>query len=162
MPYLIDGNNLLGIVLGHDELFPPVTDAQLCGDISRYLKGRRESGELVFDGTGPPNKAPFYSLGNLSVSFAGRDSDADTVIESKLHACPQPKRMVVVSDDRRLRGAARSYRAQSLRCLDFWPRVVAFKNRRPAPSEPTGKRHGLSDRETREWMESFGLEGNTD
>jgi hypothetical protein len=161
MPYLIDGNNLLGVILGHDEDFAPVTDAQLCGDISRYLAGRGASGELVFDGSGPHNKAPFHCLRALDVCFAGTGSDADTVIESKLHACPQPRRMVVVSDDRRLRGAARSYRARSLRCLDFWPRVVAFKTRRPGPSEPAGKRHGLSDRETREWMESFGLEGNT-
>ncbi len=161
MPYLIDGNNLLGVIFGHDELFAPVTDAQLCGDISRYLVSRRDSGALVFDGTGPYNKAAFHGLRDLEVSFAGDGSDADSVIESKLHVSPHPKRVVVVSDDRRLRGAARTYRAQSLRCLDFWPRVVAFQTRRPAPPEPTGKRHGLSHRETEQWMDTFGLDPNS-
>ena len=157
MPYLIDGNNLLGLILGHDELFAPVTDVQLCGDISRFLMDRRDSGEVVFDGTGPLNKAPFHSLSPLDVSFAGNDTDADSIIESKIHMSPCPKRVVVVSDDRRLRGAARSYHAQSLRCFDFWQRVVAFQCRRPVQPEPTGKRHGLSDRETEQWMDTFGF-----
>ncbi|MCG8375121.1 MAG: NYN domain-containing protein, partial [Chlorobiales bacterium] len=158
MPYLIDGNNLRGVILSNDELFAPVTDGELCGDICRYLGRQRDNGEVVFDGTGPPNKAPFYQLRGLDVTFAGEGSDADSVIEGRLERAVNTKRLVVVSDDRRLRRAARRAKTQSLRCVDFWQRVVDFKHRRPRPAEPSSKRHGLNQEETQRWMTTFGLE----
>lgn len=161
MPYLFDGNNLLGAILSNDELFAPVTDVELCRAISDYLRAMRDEGDMVFDGMGPPNKAAFYGLPSLHVSFAGLGTDADSIIESKIHMIAKPKQLVVVSDDRRLRGAARRKRAQSLRCVAFWQRVWSFQNRRPARPDPPGKHHGLNHRETEKWMQAFGFKPKT-
>ena len=57
MPFLIDGHNLLWAI--HKTSGEPVTDIQLCHVLGRYLKLINETGILVFDGTGPPDKAPF-------------------------------------------------------------------------------------------------------
>src|SRR6266702_1586412 len=50
----------------------------------------------------------------ITVSFAGRGEEADDVIETLLAQHPAPRRLVVVSDDRRLRDAAVRRRARSM------------------------------------------------
>ena len=157
MPVIIDGHNLLRTIQKTSEYFESIGRVQLCRIVSRYLCLTGEKGEIVFDGTGPPDKSGFDDISNLEVFFAGRSTDADSVIEDKVKASTAPKRLTVVSSDRRLRNAARARKATLVKSLDFWADVQKELSRKRKASEPAEKRRGLTESETEQWLEFFGL-----
>ncbi|KPL24238.1 MAG: hypothetical protein AMJ75_04230 [Phycisphaerae bacterium SM1_79] len=155
---IIDGHNLLHSMVKLHEGSGPTSDVQLCWIISRYLKAVGETGEIVFDGTGPRDKSQFDNIVNLEVFFAGLGKDADSVIENKIRANTAPKRLSVVSSDRRLRDAARTRKATSVKSEAFWDDLQKqLKHKKPI-KEPEAKRSGLSESETKQWLEFFGIE----
>jgi len=154
---IVDGYNLLRSIQKTDEEFESISDVQLCHIVGRYLKLISEKGEIVFDGTGPPDKAGFDNISNLEVFFVGQGSDADTVIEDKITASTAPKRLAVVSSDRRLARAARVRKATAVKSLLFWDNLQKRLSRKRTPKEPPGKRRGLSESETKQWLEIFGF-----
>jgi predicted RNA-binding protein with PIN domain len=155
---IIDGHNLLWAIQKTSEDFESITDVQLCRIISRYLKLVGEKGEIVFDGTGPRDKSGFDNISNLEVLFSGRAADCDTVIENKITANTAPKRLTVVSSDRRLRDAARSRKAAAIKSEVFWSNLQKQLSRKRTTDEPAEKRYGISESETKKWLEFFGLE----
>jgi len=155
---IIDGHNLLHSIVKISEEAGSISDVQLCRIIGRYLKLMGEKGELVFDGTGPRDKSGFDNISNLEVFFAGFGSDADTVIEDKIKASTAPRRLTVVSSDRRLRDAARARKATAVKSEVFWSNLRKQLRRKKTFKEPTAKRRGLSESETKQWLEFFGLE----
>jgi predicted RNA-binding protein with PIN domain len=108
MPIIIDGHNLLHTIRKTNEELQSISDIQLCQVISKYLKLTGQKGEIVFDGTGPRDKSVFDNIINLEVLFAGQATDADGVIEHKIRLNTAPKRLKIVSSDRRLRKAAQT------------------------------------------------------
>ena len=155
---IIDGHNLLWSIQKVREQFDSVSDVGLCRIVGSYLKAIDEKGEIVFDGTGPPDKTGFDNISNLEVFFAGLASDADSVIEDKIKANTAPKRLTIVSSDRRLKGAARARKATAIKSEAFWKDVHKQLSRKRPRKEPTQKRLGLSESETKQWLEIFGLE----
>ncbi len=158
MPYIIDGYNLLHFIQKASDDFGAITDVRLCRIISRYLKLIDEKGEIVFDGTGPRDKSGFDNISNVEVFFAGLRSDADTVIEDKIKANTAPKRLTIVSSDRRLRDAARKRKATAVKSQVFWDNLCKQLARKKTITEPIGKRRGLSEGETDQWLKIFDLE----
>ena len=158
MPVIIDGHNLLRAIQKVDEDSESISDVQLCYTVGRFLKLTGEKGEIVFDGTGPPDKSRFDNISNLEVFFAGLATDADTVIEDKIRASTAPKRLTVVSSDRRLRDAARARKAASVKSQVFWDNVQKQLRRKRTIKEPEAKRRGLTESETRQWLKFFDLE----
>ncbi len=154
---IIDGYNLLHSVR-KSEYFESISDVQLCRITGKFLKITGEKGEIVFDGTGPKDKSGFDNISNLEVLFAGRDSDADTVIEDKIRANTAPKRLTIVSSDRRLRKAAQVRKATSVKSDAFWAGLEKQLSRKRPAREPAEKRRGLTESETKQWLEFFGLE----
>jgi len=154
---IIDGHNLLHAVHKDEDTEPP-SDIGLCRIISMYLKQTGQTGEIIFDGTGPPDKDGFDDVNNLEIFFAGLGTDTDTVIEDKIGANTAPKRLTIVSSDRRLRKAARSRKAISLKSEVFWSNVQKQLSRKKTTKEPAAKRRGLSNGETKQWLDFFGLE----
>jgi len=156
---IIDGHNLLHSILKVGEEFESISDAALCHVVGRYLKLTGEKGEIVFDGTGPPDKGRFDNISNLEVFFAGLGTDADSVIEDKIKANTAPKRLTVVSSDRRLRNAARARKATTVKSDVFWTNLQKQLSRsRKINKEPMAKRRGLSESETEHWLKIFGIE----
>jgi predicted RNA-binding protein with PIN domain len=156
---IIDGTNLLWAIHEvRDE--PEVTnEIQLCRTLDRYFAMTSEEGEVVFDGAGPPDKSEFDSVGRLSVVFSGFHSDADTVIEEKVAASTSPRRLTVVSNDRRLRQAVAARKAATVKSDQFWSQVLnELRRDKPAAKEPEEKRDGLTDGETEQWLDLFGLD----
>ena len=143
---------------GAGEDFKSITDLQLCYIVGRYLKLTGEKGEIVFDGTGPPDKTGFDNISNLEVLFAGLATDADTIIEDKIKASTAPKRLTIVSSDRRLRAAARARKATAVKSEVFWTNLSKQLSRGKTIKEPAAKRWGLSESETEQWLKFFGLE----
>ncbi|MDD5064195.1 MAG: NYN domain-containing protein [Phycisphaerae bacterium] len=157
MPFIIDGYNLLHFIQKTSEDFGAITDVQFCRVISGYLRLVNEKGEIVFDGTGPRDKCGFDNISNLEVFFAGLRSDADTVIEDKIKASTAPRRLTIVSSDRRLRDAARKRRATVVKSQVFWDNVGKQLSRKAKVKEPRAKREGLSEGETEQWLKIFDL-----
>jgi predicted RNA-binding protein with PIN domain len=156
--FIIDGHNLLHSIQNADESSGPISDVGLCRIIGRYLKLTGWKGEVIFDGTGPRDKSGFDNISNLEVFFAGLGTDTDTVIEDKISASSAPKRLTIVSSDRRLRKAARARKATSLKSEIFWNNIHKQLSRKRTEKEPPAKRQGLTDGETKQWLEFFGLE----
>ena len=154
---IIDGHNLLHSIVNISEEAESINDVQLCWIVSKYLKMIREKGEIIFDGTGPRDKSQFDNIANLEVLFAGLGSDADTVIENKIKASTAPKRLTVVSSDRRLRDSARKRRATAVKSEIFWNNLQKQLKRKKPVKEPEAKRVGLSESETKQWLDFFGI-----
>ena len=157
MPFIIDGYNLLHFIQKASEDFGAITDVQLCRIISEYLRQINENGEVVFDGTGPRDKGGFDNISNLEVFFSGLRSDADTVIEDKIKASTAPRRLTIVSSDRRLRDAGRKRKATVVKSQVFWDNVQKQFSRKTKAKEPLAKREGLSEGETEQWLKIFDL-----
>lgn len=155
---IIDGTNLSHAVHKTGSDFETMSDVALCRVVSRFLSLTGEKGEMVFDGTGPPDKTGFDHIVNLEVSFAGLGSDSDTVIEDKIRASTAPKGLTIVSSDRRLRKAARMRKATSMKSEFFWSDLQKQLSRKEKAKEPAAKRQGISASETQQWLEFFGLE----
>ncbi len=156
--FIIDGHNLLHSIHKEGTDSGSISDVGLCRIVGRYLKQIGQSGAIIFDGTGPRDKSGFDDISNLEVFFAGLGTDADTVIEDKITASTAPKRLIIVSSDRRLRKAARTRKAISVKSEVFWNSIQKQLSRKKTIKEPTAKRQGLTDGETKQWLEFFGLE----
>jgi len=156
--FIIDGHNLLHAILKEDEKFAPVSDIELCRAVGEYFSQIGETGEIIFDGTGPPEKTGFENIRGVEVYFAGLGTDADTIIEDKITASSAPKGLTIISTDRRLRKAAQVRKATSVRSEVFWAGLDKHMSKKRPPKEPSGKRRGLSESETKQWLEFFGIE----
>ena len=155
---IIDGHNLLHAILKIEEDPKAVSDIELCRVISSYLNQTNQAGEIVFDGRGPRDKDVFERVDGIEVTFSGIRNDTDTIIEEKIKTNTAPKRLIIVSSDRRLRKAARSRKAIAVKSEDFWIKVQKQLSRKRPQKEPAAKRRGLSDSETKQWMKIFGIE----
>jgi predicted RNA-binding protein with PIN domain len=154
---VIDGYNLLRLV-EKMEGWEAITDRQLCMMISQYLRRIAATGQVVFDGIGPPDKASFENLAALEVVFSGRRSDADSIILDKIDLYSAPKSLVVVSSDRELATAAKRRKCVPVKSQVFFAQMVAeLDKKRKPPQEPPQKRTGITDGETEEWLKTFGF-----
>lgn len=156
--FFIDGHNLLHSVQKDGPDSGPISDVRLCHIIGSYLRLTGQSGEIIFDGIGPPDKSGFEDISNLEVFFSGSGTDTDTVIEDKISVNTAPRRLKIVSSDRRLRKAARARKATSIKSEVFWNNMQKQLSRKKMTKEPAAKRRGLSESETGQWLEIFGLE----
>jgi predicted RNA-binding protein with PIN domain len=157
MPVIIDGHNLLWSVQNAEEN-ASITDITMCRILDSYFGLAKENAEIIFDGTGPPDKTEFNNIKNLQVTFSGRSCDCDTVIEQRILASTAPKLLTIVSTDRRLRDAASTRKANSIKSEDFWDNVKKRLDRQKPVKEPPGKRHGLTESETELWLKTFGID----
>jgi len=155
--FIIDGHNLLWAIRQLDEDHEGLSEVHLCRILSKYMKLTGEKGEIIFDGTGPPDKASFNNISNLEVLFAGLGTDTDTVVEGKIKLSTAPGRLTIVSSDRRLRKAALARKATTVKSEVFWKEVQKQLSRKRPKKEPEEKRQGLTESETDKWLEFFGL-----
>jgi predicted RNA-binding protein with PIN domain len=159
MPVIIDGYNLLWSLqkTGQEEA-EAVDEVGLCRILGRYFKLRSETGQIIFDGNGPADKSGFNNVTNLEIFFSGFAGDADDVIENKIKADTAPKRLMIVSSDRRLIKAAHARKAEAVKSEEFWKMVQKQLAKKKHEAEPEGKRRGLSPGETKQWLKFFDLD----
>ena len=96
----------------------------------------------------------------LSVRFAPRDSDADTLIEELIAADSAPRRLTVVSSDHRLQRAAHRRKAIAVDS-DVWLAQLMREReeRRHAQPEAVLKPEGpFSPGEVEFWLKQFGAD----
>lgn len=159
MRYLIDGYNLLhamGVLLGR--VGPHRLESARLNllDRIRALHGDDAGAvTVVFDAANaPPGVRPEQDHQGIRVLFALRE-EADDLIETLIRHDSAPRRLAVVSDDRRLKEAARRRGCPALGCLDYLEQV---RRQAPHPADADGaaKPPGDSDDEKRRWLEAFG------
>lgn len=154
MPYLIDGNNLLGSWGGpqgardrRDEVVRRV--ASVC-------RQRGAKAVLVFDGA--PLRSGFDSqtLGSLSLRFPQPGQDADSVIRSLVESAPRAAEWTVVTSDKALYSYCRTLGAEVLRAHE-WNRLEQRRapagRKRSAPSTSADKPE--RERDVAGWLERF-------
>ena len=149
MPYLLDGNNLIGAV--RRAARPSDADrAALVAEIAERLRQTRARATVYFDG--PAGERPI-SLGSLSVRVADGRS-ADDAIVREVERAAAPGEIVVVTADRGLGGRVRDAGGKVLAPGEFFARFGQAK--RPGP----GSREAAGKVDVDEWMRYFGDERN--
>jgi hypothetical protein len=151
MPYLLDGNNLIGTVLRVAR--PSAVDRQaLVAEIAGRLRRTRASATIVFDGPADADGRG-SSLGALTVRGAGPEG-ADAAIVRAVAQARTPREMVVVTSDRDLARRVRDAGGVVSTPDDFFRRFGA------GPEPPAGADPSRVRVDVAEWMEWFGDERN--
>lgn len=146
MPYILDGNNLIGLARGSPR--PSEEDRRaLVAEVSDRLRATRAKALIVFDGPGPRRT----SLGSLSILEAGV-AGADEAIVAEIGRAREPREIVVVTADRDLSRRIRGAGARAIRPAEFWDRFGASKSRLRA-EEP-------AKIDVEDWMRYFDDERN--
>ena len=150
MPYLLDGNNLIGRVR-RTARPSPEDRAALVAEIAGRLRQTRAKATIFFDG---PAGERASSLGSLSVRVPSGGS-ADDAIVREIERAAAPGEAVVVTADRGLARRCRDAGAQVCSPDDFFARFGAAQ---PAPAG----REGAGKVDVEEWMRYFDDESNRD
>jgi predicted RNA-binding protein with PIN domain len=147
MPYLVDGNNLLGFLSGKPR--PSAEDRhRLLRGIADRLRKVRARVFVVFDGPAEHGTA-HSTLGPLSIQYSGRRC-ADDVIAEIAARSRAPADQHVVTDDRGLAARVRAAGATTLSVSEFWARF----------SRPALRTEKAESVDLEEWAEFFSDESN--
>jgi predicted RNA-binding protein with PIN domain len=152
LPYVIDGNNLLGSWGG--PAVPGDGRLEVLRRVAAFCRARGARATIVFDG------APFRAdlggqdLGRVSVRFPPTGSDADSVIRQMVDGAARPAELTVVSSDKAVYSYARTRGARALSAREWsaLARGSAHHPRRP-PREGSEKPERETDIEG--WLERF-------
>ena len=154
LPYLIDGNNLLGSWGG-----PAVPGDGRVEVVRRVVEFCRASGAratLVFDGAPFRPELGGQHLGGVAIRFPPAGSDADSVIRELIDQAPRPGELTVVSSDKAVYSYARTRGASAMRARE-WNAQARRPRRIPGPpkarTEPREKPEHEPDVEG--WLERF-------
>jgi len=113
---------------------------------------------VVFDAQHAPCLVPRrQNFHGITILFAPSRQSADDLIESLIEAHAEPKSLVVVSNDNRLKNAARHHGARGWTDAD----LLDFLERKPdsagaiGSSEPEKEMRPMSPTERDEWVQEF-------
>lgn len=161
--FIIDGYNLLHAAgLARASYGPGDLEQcrqRLLGLVASGLSPKQRTRTIVvFDAKDPaiPDSPPSEQQGML-VWFAEGSGDADEVIERLIAAHTAPRRLCVVSGDRRLQRAARRRRAQFVDSEAFLRQLLISRRRtEPPPQDPCPKQSGVvTPAELTYWLREF-------
>jgi GNAT superfamily N-acetyltransferase/predicted RNA-binding protein with PIN domain len=168
MSLIIDGYNLLNVVGAFGSGKGPgglqrAREAMLNLLVESIPPEELPRTIVVFDASESPWGTPrSVDHKGLSVRFAARDADADTLIEELIKADSAPRRLTVVSSDHRLQRAANRRKATAVDS-DVWFAQLMRDRRerpenRPTPSlKPEGP---FSQGEVEFWLKQFAEDDN--
>ena len=162
MRFLIDGYNLLHAVWPAEgrQLRPkawPRFRQRLLDRLRAFHAGDAEPVTVVFDAARQPHPEPAEAdARGVRVRFAVGYPSADDLIEELIRADSAPARLTVVSDDRRVRDAARRRGCAVTGCLDYFEHLEHPPPHKGDRPEPPAKPEGLSADEVEHWLKEFG------
>lgn len=152
MPYLIDGNNLLGSwgarASGGDARLEVVRR------VSAFCRARRGHATIVFDGKPLREGFATQDLGAVQIRFPAPGRDADSVIRQLVDAAQAPADWIVVTSDKPLYSYARTRGARVLRAHEW--NLLERAQRERAASATDDKPERETDVEG--WLKVFGPE----
>ncbi len=118
VPYLIDGNNLLGSWGG-----PAVSGdgrTEVVRRVAEFCRAKGARATVVFDGAPfRPELGAGQDLGRVTLRFPPQGRDADSVIREILDGAARPGDLLLVSSDKALYSYARTRGAGALRAQEW-------------------------------------------
>jgi predicted RNA-binding protein with PIN domain len=153
LPYLIDGNNVLGALGG--PAVPGDGRAAVLSQVAAFCRSRGARAILVFDGAPFRAELTAQELGRVSVRFPRPGSDADEVIRGLIDRAARPAELTVVTSDKAVYSYARTRGAAALRAHEWKALARRGPARRPRrmQREPSEKPEHESDVEG--WLRRF-------
>ena len=124
MPYLIDGNNLLGVVL-HRRRGDPETRSRLVSSLSRFARTKGCRILLFFDG---PKEYDLFPLASDLELFFSQEREADELILETLESSRNWGETLLVSADRELINYARGRKVSVLSPRSFFDQLLHALN----------------------------------
>jgi uncharacterized protein len=160
MPFLIDGYNLLHAMGTLRGRVGPTGLRKARLGLLGLLQGALGEGAaevtVVFDAAhGPRDAAEEEEQGAVHVRYARGDEAADAFIEGLIRKESAPQRLTIVSDDHRIRDAARRRGCPVLGCAEFLEWLERQRRPRRRPVEPPAKPEHLSAEEVERWLQEF-------
>jgi predicted RNA-binding protein with PIN domain len=117
MPYVIDGNNLLGSWGG-----PAVSGdgrLEVVRRVAAFCRAKGARATIVFDGEPFRPELAQQQLGAVTVRFPGPGRDADSLIREIVDAAARPAELVVVTSDKPVYSYARTRGARALSAREW-------------------------------------------
>jgi predicted RNA-binding protein with PIN domain len=155
MAYLVDGNNLLGVLFpGHHR--DPDNKLKLIRRLIAFHRARRVRVVLIFDGAPIPDPAEMVLPGErFEILHPPSGETADSVFREILESRRDLRRTVVVSSDREIRTFAGKRGAKSLSSPEFAAELRRALDERRAARELEKDNRRPSSLEVRFWSELF-------
>jgi predicted RNA-binding protein with PIN domain len=153
LPYVIDGNNLLGswggpAVEGDGRL-------EVVRRVAAFCRARGARATVVFDGAPFRPELGGQELGALTIRFPAPGHDADSLVRAIVDEAKRPADLIVVTSDRPLYSYARTRGAQVLRAHEW--NALARKPPAPGPGRRALPRSEKPEHETdvEGWLKRF-------
>ncbi len=156
MPYIVDGNNVIGHASGW-EIGSSSSRLRLLDEVAAFVAATGEKVTIVFDGA-PEDRIPdgTHHRGIL-VRYSRRGSNADRVVSGLVAESTDRRRLTVVTSDRQLAAECRSKGAKTIGSQEFRRFVASGKGRGRRTADP-GAAPRPADVPVDEWFRYFGLE----
>jgi len=152
LPYIIDGNNLLGSWGG--PAVPGDGRVEVLRRVAAFCRARGARVTLVFDGAPFRPEVGAQEMGRVSLRFPERGSDADAVIRDLIDRAVRPAELTVVSSDKAVYSYARTRGAAALRAHD-WNALARAPARSPGRSERERSEKPERETDVEGWLERF-------
>ena len=117
MPYLVDGNNLLGSWGGPRG--PDDRRTEVVRRLAAFCRARNVRATVVFDGHPLRPDMAAQDLGPLTLRVPPPGQDADTVIRELVERSARPAELVVVTSDKALYSYVKTLGASVLRAHEW-------------------------------------------
>ncbi len=124
MALIVDAYNVLHCTHVLPQRWAEIGVQELCRMIER-AGVRRGKAVVVCDGAPPPLQDARQVFGDVELLYAGGGRDADSLIEKLIERETAPGNLFVISNDNRLRSAARRRGATSVGSEEFLRRLSA-------------------------------------
>ncbi len=151
MPFLVDGNNLIGLTRGL-KLRDDKSQLSIVQRICAYQRRKGGRYTVFFDGESQGGRALRDSkLGGVTIRFSGHGVSADESIKRLLRRAAHPREYTVISSDRQLAIECQHLGSHLMNCTDFNREMEHLR------SEPLQRWEKTpSAAEVEEWLKIFG------
>ena len=156
MPYLIDGNNLIGAIKELDTRDKTARE-KLTQMLMQYNKVKRNKIKVVYDGPPPDGLLAETHFGPVSVRYAGPDYDADTVIKQLVDRSKSPESIIVVSNDKQVYSYCKWAGSKAMRVNQFYDDLIKVLEKEGVDGR---KFKELNKNEVDDWLDYFGIDEN--
>ncbi|MCP5104766.1 MAG: hypothetical protein GY950_15380 [bacterium] len=155
MPYIIDGNNLVGCA-PDISLDDPEARAKILFVVGKFQENKKCNVIVVFDGEPAGGVRREEVSSKFTVLYPKDGNSADDEIRELLDGFNYFKDVVLVSSDRQLKTCARKKGAKTVNSIEFYFELKRFTHIY-GKKEETRKRINteLSDSEVDQWLKIF-------
>lgn len=155
MPYIIDGNNLIGSS-PDIKLDDPEARRKIFEFIKRYQESRKNNIILVFDGEPDVSLHGNINSSKFTIRYPNMGESADEVIRKIMNGYHQFQDVILVTSDRELKTFARNKGAKTVNSIEFYyelKRTYRHSGKKEEKMKRINTR--LSDTEVDQWMKIF-------